>query len=88
MKRDEMMLFVICYWGFKNNSNKKSQSNLGRAASPPLTERRTTPQSPHWLQLYYRCPSLTSKTAPSRSSPFYTLIPRPTPLTTPNGIEI
>ena len=30
--------------------NKKSQSNLGKAASQPSRQRITTPQSPHWLQ--------------------------------------
>ena len=31
-------------------SNRKFQSNLGKAASPPLRQRMTTPQSPYWLQ--------------------------------------
>ena len=30
-----------------NNNNKKSQSNLGRAASPTITQRITMRQSPH-----------------------------------------
>jgi len=34
----------------KNRENVKSQSNLGRAASPPLQQIITTPQRTHWLQ--------------------------------------
>jgi len=63
-----------------NNNKKKSQSNLGRAASPALTHR-----------LQWDAPRLPSK-LPFRlrrsPPPSNTPVPRPTPLTTPNGIRI
>jgi len=69
--------------------NKKCQSNLGRAASPPSRQRITTIQSPHWLE--WDGPHLPSKLPfPLRRSPplSNTPISRPTPLTTPNSIQI
>jgi len=99
-------------------TNKKFQSNLGRAASPPLTAenglarcvctahsaagtlhphhishrctqfRTTTPQIPIG---YNGMPHIYPKTDPSSSTistPSDTPIPRPTALTTPNGIQI
>jgi len=51
-------------------SNKKSQSNLGRAASPPLTAQNNyTTKSPLVIM---GCPTFTPETAPSlRRSPPY-----------------
>ena len=63
--------------------NNKSQSNLGTAASPPLTQRIPL--------VAMGCPHLSPKLPLHlRRSPFpsNTPIPRPTPLTTPNGIQI
>jgi len=69
--------------------NKKSQSSLGRAVSPPLmAENKYTTKS---LLVTVGCPIFTLKTAPSHRRSIYpsnTPIPRPTPLTTPNGILI
>ena len=65
------------------DENKKSQSNFGRVASPPLMHRIP-------LVTMVR-PTFNSKTAPSSSTistPSNTPILRPTQLSTPNGIQI
>ena len=70
--------------------NKKSQSNLGRAASPPLTaENNYATRSLQLLQ--WDVPHLPPKLQfPLRRypPPFNTSIPRLTPPTIPDGMQI
>ena len=62
------------------NQTNPPQRNLGRARR----SRTTTQQSPHWLR--WDAPRLPFPFDDHR--PSNTPIPRPTPLTTPNGIQI
>ena len=71
----------------RQTGNEKSQSNLGRAASPPLTVENNYATKSALVTI--RCLTFTHKNAPSlRRSYHDTPFLRPTALTTPNGIQI
>ena len=60
--------------------NKKSQNNLGKAASPPFTQKIP--------RLQWDAPHLGLPFPPTIYTPSNTLIPRLIPLTIQNGIRI
>ena len=68
------------------NNNKKSQSNLGRSVSSPLTAENNYATMSSQCGMPHICAQ--SCPFPFRSPPHLIVIPQPTPLTTQNSSQI